>query len=516
MNLPHPTTTKPHKFGSKYEANVTSGLKTSTSASDLTARQDLKEGFTDSLSALTTLRLNQSLGKHGDSPLFNKLWSSPVLPKPASPVSTRLEEFLHDCFTAAINKSLLSAERLAVVLDFHKYLQELHCHENLAFIIEIYKYEYFYEKIYGSRNGGKDDDEGFGRIRSINSDFLNLSLEQYIDNMPYPTSSMRRSVRRNSLRSRSSQSINNPDPFPLDFDEPAGVAAVWDSFCDRNLSSESEEDWVLEPDPTNSDDSSTEELLSEQWSYIISNFIAPNSPSQINLCDKTVDFLMNCEAIKDRVHNPLVLQRVKSEVVLILRENAFDSFIRKENCQDSNVFDRLYSSSVPALTVTSPIGSHVTSHMSTHTQASSSSHSRDRTSQASSSHKNRIVSPRGAASHHSQTESTTVSPVVAPVPSKRRPKFFSAFANNSSSEGLSSPSSSFTGLLGLLKPTALAGHGRVAYSAPQSPSPSSARSRAVTPSSLLDVGEGLARPESSTSDGQQSPSILNKLWRKKK
>lgn len=468
-------------------------------AGQMSVKQDeFKDSLAESLSSLTSRKFEQTMDGHDDVPTFRPLWLSPVLPKPSSPFSARLEELLHDCFTAAIEKSLLCAERLAVVSDFHKYLLEIHCHENLAFIIEIFKYEYFYEKIHG-RESAPD----LGRIRSFNSDFLNSSLKQYIDNLPYPTPSMRKVVRRNSLRSRSSQSLNTQEPFPLDFDEPGlEVSQVWNNFCDSNISSDSEDGSALEMLSTASHESSTDGLLKEQWEYIINTFIVPNLPCQINLCDKTVDYLLNVESIKDCVHNPLVFRRVKSEVVLILRENALDSFIRRENSQEENLFDRLYSLSVPTLGITSPINN---SHP--HSQASSAS---DTPGARATSQKIRSA-PRGADTSVEHSEPS----VVAPVPSKRRTKIFSAFTNSNSSEGLSSPSGSFTSLLTQLKNPALGG-GRMASSAPQSPSPSSARSRAVTPSSLLDINENSPTSNPVNPEGQQNPSILGKLWRKKK
>lgn len=468
-------------------------------------QDEFKDSLTESLSSLTNRKFERNLDTQDDDdiPNFMPLWLSPVLPKPSSPFSTRLEELLNDCFYAAVDRSVLSAERLTVVTDFHKYLHEIHCHENLAFIIEIFKYEYFYEKIYGARDG-KDSTSGLGRIRSLNSDFLNSSLKQYIDNLPYPTSSMRKVVRRNSLRSRSSQSINTPEPFPLDFDEPVMEAnEIWNNFCDSNISSESEDDSLLEMVSTNSQESSSDRLLKEQWEYIINTFIVPNLPSQINLSDKTVDYLLNVQSMTDRVHNPLVLQRVKSEVVLILRENALDSFIRKENLQEGNIFDKLYSSSVPALTIASPINN-----SRTHSQASSASDTPNT--------KGQLQKNRGAPRSVDGSTDHADPAVVAPVPSKRRTKIFSAFSNSNSSEGLSSPSGSFTSLLTLFKNPALGGYGRMANPAPQSPSPSSARSRAVTPSSLLDISENAPITNPTQLDGQQNPSILGKLWRKKK
>lgn len=471
---------------------------------------DSKDHLSESLTSLIELKSNHN---HGTShtlrtsdptPSFKHLWSTPVLPKPSSPVSTRMEELLHDCFSVAINKDLISPDKASVVQEFHKYLHELHCHENLAFIIEIYKYEYFYEKI-NNINSEKPKVHG---LRTLNSEFLNLLLESCIDSMPFPTPSMRKVVRRNSLRSRSSQSLCTPDPFPLDFDEPpSGVHEVWDTFCDQNISSDSEDEWPLDIGPTTSTDSFTDSLLAEQWEYIMTNFIEPNSPSQVNLCDRTVDLLVKNSASEEQAHNPLLLQRAKAEVVLILRENAFGSFIRKINIEESNIFDKLYCSSVPALALSSPIGLPAS-------HASSASYDREpKYSMTTSSKKNRIVSPRSVETSINLSSAPSEPTVVAPVPSKRRPKFFSAFANSSSSEGLSSPSGSFTGLF---KTPALSGHGRSTYSAPQSPSPSSMRSRAVTPSSLLEVGDSLSRPNSGASDNQHSPSILGKIWRKKK
>lgn len=448
---------------------------------------------------------------------FKPLWSSPVLPHPLSPVSTRLEELLHDCFTASINKSLLSSEKAAIVQKFHKFLYELHCHENLAFIIEIYKYEYFYEKIHGS------DVQNLAtqKFQHLNSSFLNQLLENHIESLPFPTKSMRKSVRRNLLRSRSSQSLNNIDPFPLDFDEPVETNNMWENFCDQNISSDSEDEWDQEGDASsplsNSDPSDPSgclersessnsflsNLLAEQWIFIMTNFVEPNSPSQINLCDRTID-LIRRNMLEDSAPNPLVLARARSEVVIILRENAFDSFIRKENIEENNIFNRLYASSLPTL------GMDSTFEIVNVQSKEPKNYAQTITEKA------RVASPRSGEVLSAMNGSVHTANVVAPMPSKRRTKFFSAFSNNSSSEGLSSPSGSATGLFNQLKSPALNGHNRVASAVPESPSPSSARSRAVTPSLFVGVGESISRPDSSTSDGQQSPSILGKLWRKKK
>lgn len=422
-------------------------------------------------------------------------WLSPVLSKLSTPVSFCLEELLHDYFRAVMDRGLLSEERLNVVVDFHKYLKELHCHENLEVIMEIYKYEYFYEKINGYQT--KDPNSNLDPVQLDHSEYLNSSLELYIDNLPYPTSSMRKIVRRNSRRSRRSQSIGAVEPFPLDFYEPAPeVTEVWANFCDNKISSNSDHECLLEMEPAGlMHDSSIDALLTEQWSYIINNFIVPNLTSQINLSKKTVNLLLDLDATKSIVHKPLVFRSVQSEVMLLLWENAFYPFMRKLNLQERKIFEASSASPVPERepVLILPLTGSSKNTSNTNLHACSLCDNKSYTPQRSSS-----VSVK-------QSEPA----VAAPVPSKRISKLFPALASDGSGKRPSSPSGSLTGILTLLKVPALGGNGYMAFSAPHSP-PSATRSR-LTTSSLVRTVSGTS--ESVLPDGS---SILGKLWRKKR
>lgn len=506
------STATPQKLSDELP-RCSSDLRAPRSAHMSSESADFKSCSTDSMPFLQSPSSERSpITRLKDSvPSLEPLWSTPILLKPSSPVSTRLEELLHDCFTAAVNRENLYSDRLTVVHDFHKYLQELHCHENLEFIIEIFKYEYFYETIYGTRSE-KETSGDLGRLRSLNSAFLNLLLEHSIGHLPHPTTSMREAVRSNSLRCRGGQSFNSPDPFPLDFDEPAGVTEDWDDLydCDISGESESKRDTDDNEGHSSSRESWNDSLLADQWSYILCNFIMPISPSQVNLSEKTADHILKGNSMTaDNVHHPLVFRTARSEVVLIIRENVFDSFIRKENLDEGNLFDRLYASSVPALVMASPLG------LPPQASSSSTLYTPESKRTTTTSRKNCMVPQKSAETAQAIPGLRSEPAVVAPMPSKRRPKFFTALGNSSSSDGLPSPSGSFTGFLGQFKDPTISGSGRMVYPAPHSPSPSNAGSSVVTPSSLLDI-EDLPRSESSASNGRQSPSILGMLWRKKK
>lgn len=65
-----------------------------------------------------------------------------------------LEELVDDCFKHSIDQ-LNDPHKVYVVKLFARYIVEAHCHENLSFLIEIFKYEYYFDKIINRKENSK-------------------------------------------------------------------------------------------------------------------------------------------------------------------------------------------------------------------------------------------------------------------------------------------------------------------------------------------------------------------------
>lgn len=392
-----------------------------------------------------------------------------------------LEALLNDCFRAALNKSALSPERMDYVDKFHKYLLDLHCHENLAFIIDIYCYEYFYDKL--------APDAPLSDSR-MSSSFLNSSLETFIENLPYPTTAMSRRIRKSSFKSQSISSLPSGEPFDLEIDDiPESSRNAWDSFGRAQMGDVgSDSDSSSDLDSPSSSTLDLETLVADQWRHIVTSYIDEHLPCQINLCNKTARLLRNQTVFKEHLPSPLVLMKAKDEVIRLIDENAYHSFVKSNRCSRATCACSIASSG--------------------------SSRSTPKSSTLDARRISSLGSPLAAEDTIFEAQvSSTKTLVVAPVPHKRKLKVFNSISGSSSSEISSSPINAFNNFLGHLKPQASNGHLNRNYSsAPQSPAASISQARGLTPESDL-----IQRPRSNINpEGYQNPSLFGKLWGKKK
>lgn len=406
---------------------------------------------------LNTLAQLDELGfSPSNSPCSFKSDSQPLL----------LEDLLDDCFQLSINVNTLCSARVNYARKFEKYLSDLHTKENLAFLIEIFRYEYFYDKIY-PENVELLKSKAASRAH-FSPSFLNQSLEHFIDSLPFPTSSMRRSRSSSSCRSINT---NTSNMFELGFEDPP--SNVWDQLKDQNVSSESETSSRVSAASLES-----ESLLADQWNFIMLQFIRADAPEQINLCNKTAREILEQDALAC-VHNPVVLIKAKVEVMQLLQENAYGSFLqaqKDEMAQDSCEYleNCLNRSKTPV-----------------------------------------SIRSRTPLPHSAATVSRLVAPVVSPVPLKRKLKFLSHVStsglNHSDSSGSGSSLSSFI--------SHFKSHGGIATpsnltSAPHSTIHSALHSQSTSP---VFRAEDIIRPLSTTgAHVPSSPSILGKLWKRKK
>lgn len=385
----------------------------------------------------------------------------------------RLEELLDDCFQYSIDPKTLCKARAQHVQTFHQFLTERHTHENLSFVIEIFRYEYFFDKIH-------PENVEFQRSRTasqsqLSSSFLNQSLEHFIDSLPYPTAAMQRKVQKlGTPRSGSSLSLLSVQ-FGFEFDDiPPSSSEAWEVLKDQTIS---DDDESLQSSQNSNSPLDPDSLLTDQWDLIIREFIHENAPQQVNLSNKTAQEILDEDRIKGTSHNPIVLIKAKLEVMQLLEENAYSSFIRNQKAGIGNC--ECKTSCQPDTSVDSDAKKH-------------------------NSNRTKHSTP------HGRTELKDIcmkSPlnkpaIASPLPqSKIRSKFLSHLSTNSEA---SSSGSSLSSFIQHLKTHSSNGSTRHAISLPHTAS----NSRAQSPVQEFD------RPSSTVHD--ESPSILSKFWRKKK
>lgn len=266
------------------------------------------------------------------------LVESLILP-PFSPLSKMdshlpalLDELLDDCFQYSVDPKCLCDTRARFVQGFHRFLTERHTHENLEFVIEIFRYEYFFDKIHPENVELQKVRSASRTHKQFSSSFLNQSLEHFIDSLPYPTSAMRKVHKiRTSDSELSLSGFLQSDQFGFEFDDfNPHSSNAWQNFKDQNVSSDDSSRGSLSLSPLD-----PEGLLNDQWDYIVKEFISINSPQQVNLNSKTVKEILAEDAISGIHHNPIVLIKAKLEVIQLLEENAYAAFLRSQKTENS-------------------------------------------------------------------------------------------------------------------------------------------------------------------------------------
>lgn len=259
---------------------------------------------------------------------------------PVSPTTPRLQpssldELLDDCFQLSIGQNhSLCDTRIRYASSFDKYLTSLHCHENLAFLMEIFKYEYFYDKIFPENLSQSRCQVGQTSPSAVtSSSFLNRSLPSAIDTLPFPTKQMRKKSRRSSTRSTASLISELPSEgsvFDFGFDEVLPTENVWDKLKDQHVDSTD-----LEPELDLDSEIDSNTLLLDQWAYIIATFVRKDSPQQLNLANLTVKELLEKDT-QDVIHNPAVLLEARQEIIQLLRENVYGLFLSQQKSRSSS------------------------------------------------------------------------------------------------------------------------------------------------------------------------------------
>lgn len=247
--------------------------------------------------------------------------SPAMTPAPSSPrLPSLLDALLEDCVLQSLDATLLCAPRADYVKQFHRFLRDRHCHENLSFLIEVFRYKYYYDKI------GPTAAESAHAL--FKPSFLDQLLEHSVENLSLLPLTIRRAAR--SISHSRSNSVANlgvtlPFPFELDDDDatPSSTSA-WNALKDGYLSSDNSS---LASAESESSCTSSEKaaLLHDQWAMILERFIEPNAPEQVNICAATAHRVMDVDPA--RLVHPSVLEAAKIEAIDLLRENAYNAFL---------------------------------------------------------------------------------------------------------------------------------------------------------------------------------------------
>lgn len=296
--------------------------------------------------------------------LINTMVPSPRTKEKKVPA---LEELIDLCYRLnskviannhyTINHDNLDYDEL-LVYQFERFVIELHCQENLRFLIEIFKYEHLYDSIFPDNdnlrlNTPSPKPPAFSN--SLNA--LNGRLSREVT----PVGSLSHAP--NGLsRAGSFKSINTVDNepalvFALTIDDLNDVKEantnIWDELMERELHNHEVDlessDEEVESSIVNGNGGAVpldknlfyspklveeREKLTRQWDHIIRRYIMEDASEQINLSNNAYAEIMNENESVTNYHTPNALWRAKNEVLQLIKENAYVSFCKKIQKKD--------------------------------------------------------------------------------------------------------------------------------------------------------------------------------------
>lgn len=236
-----------------------------------------------------------------------------------------LDQLIDDCFRHSIGE-LHDQKKIDRVELFKKMVVELHCEENLAFMIDVYKYEYFYAKIYPQSIQEYIERTTSNKI-SPKSAFLNRSLSSSIDDLPHP-SKIDKTLFHKRVPSSTVMSVQSEELVPtsvfvssIDDLQPAkDLHSTWDTLRDKSTEEESGDE-AVDRDSTSEDDDSR--IVTNQWDHIIFTYIHHDAPLQINLSNMSYQEIIDADKAEARPVSPSALFRAQHEILQLIKENAY-------------------------------------------------------------------------------------------------------------------------------------------------------------------------------------------------
>ncbi|KAG2736626.1 hypothetical protein G9P44_000716 [Scheffersomyces stipitis] len=278
------------------------------------------------------------------------LTSQPAPPSTPPP----LDELLNDCFLFSIDE-LRDPYRVCHVKKFIEFTTKHHCEENLKFLVEIYKYEFNYDRIFPISS----------KIHRLNNtpspsltSFLNSPSIDSCIGKSSTSASRKKNYAKSILSTTTSLKSEDLDPnamfvSTIDDLEPQNLSTInsniWEGLKEKTLQPLSDsddddgEDDALDDEIEEDDISDSDrEALASQWDNIIVNYIQNDAPDQINLSQKLCDQIHQETAI-ERTHKPWILLTAKNEVFQIIKENAYMDYSSRERANCSKCSDNISS-----------------------------------------------------------------------------------------------------------------------------------------------------------------------------
>ncbi|EDK37743.2 hypothetical protein PGUG_01841 [Meyerozyma guilliermondii ATCC 6260] len=389
-----------------------------------------------------------------------------------------LDQLIDDCFRYSIGE-LHDQKKIDRVESFKKIVVQLHCEENLAFMIDIYKYEYFYAKIYPQTIQDYIESTSSNKL-SPKPAFLNRSLSTSIDDLPHP-SKIDKNLFHKRVPSSTVMSVQSDELVPtsvfvssIDDLHPAkDLHSTWDTLRDKSTEEESLDDGIDQDSTSENEDA---RLLTNQWNHIIFTYVHHDAPLQINLSNMSYQEIIDADKADSGPVSPSALLRAQHEILQLIKENAYIPFI------NLNRESKSVEESPPSCPSSAP----------------SCFLSTDSTNPRSPQ-----ISARGLDS-----------PVLSPTPSNSRYKqkknrfipFSSPQLESSSTSSSASSITNFFNHLKLHSPTSSRSH---------TPAMGSPPSTASSPVSVPHSANSVTRKVAAQDVGRTQSLKLNKLWKKK-
>lgn len=220
-----------------------------------------------------------------------------------------------------------------LVSEFERFLIELHCLENLKFLIEIFKYERLYNALF------PDNQNLRLNTPSPKPAMMYGSIGRSVDEIagykkPRNTPMLTPLSKPASVKSFNSLENDPASVFASTIDDIGIKEAstnIWDDLMDRELHHRSDLDSDNNSD-VDSDSSNLHSLryieskkLSQTWGNIIKRFVMNDAHDQINLSNQAYGEIMSD---LEEIPSPNSLWRAKQEILQLIKENAYNSFCR--------------------------------------------------------------------------------------------------------------------------------------------------------------------------------------------
>lgn len=269
----------------------------------------------------------------GSSTSTTNSTASPIT-RPSTPLLPPLEDLVNDCFLHSLGQ-LEDEGKIKMVQDFTDYLAKQHTQENLNFLVDIYRYEYYYKLKFDPNISEQETLP----CNHVSNGTLDCNNNESGLNLRYHSCSSFESFS-NMRKTRLIQSVDldpqNAFVSTIDDLDDFGNANenIWDNLKDKYTCRDDEDDNDSQDQSrnnSNNDEDPEIKLLNDEWKYIMNTYIKCDSPMEINISQTLFKQIVQ-ESTFSRLHHPQTLTKASKEVMRMLNENGyvnFNSYVKK-------------------------------------------------------------------------------------------------------------------------------------------------------------------------------------------